>query len=202
MKTSRLLGFMALLTVLLAAGCGGKSWHTRPTVGEGNVSYGDPQAVETVAINFGSTDLQIIAEAMVNDLLTSNILTGKPTITISTIRNKTSEYIDMDNIMNTIQTRLIRSGQVQFVRSTSEMQAAVDELNRQNNSGYYNPNTTATIGRMIGARYMLEGELTSINKAMGNVGDIYYKFTLKLIDTETGVIVWMSEKDIRKTITR
>lgn len=199
MSTHRLLAISVLLSSLLAVGC---SSNTLPITGQGNVSYGDPKAVETLTIDFGSTDLQIISEKMVNSLLTSGILQNRPTITVSTLTNKTSEYIDMDNIINSIQAQLIKSGQVRFVRSTQEMHAAIEELERQNISNYYDPTKTAAIGRMIGARYMLEGELNSINKSARSGSDVYYKFTLKLFDTELGTIEWMEEVDIRKTTSR
>lgn len=187
---------------LFFAGC---SSDNAPRIGREHVQYGDPQAVETININFGSTDLQILAEKMVGSMLSSDVLSNKPTITVSTMRNKTSEYIDVNNIVNSIQTQLIKSGQVRFVRSTQEMQDSVDELSRQNESGYYNPDTTARIGKMIGAQYMLEGELTSINKydkgkrRQPDITDVYYKFTLKLVNTEQGTIDWMDEQEIRKT---
>lgn len=198
--------FAVLAACLLAAGC---SSDTRPLVGRGHVTYGDPNAVEAVTIDFGSTDLQMIAERMVTSMLTSGILHDRPTVTVSTMRNKTSEYIDMGNIMNSIQTQLMRSGQVRFVRSTQEMQTAVDELSRQNESGYYDPSKSAAIGHMIGARYMLEGELSSIRKTdpgrgwfESDIEDVYYKFTLKLYDTEYGTLEWMDEQEIRKTSSR
>lgn len=187
---------------LLFAGC---SSDNSPRIGREHVQYGDPQAVETINVNFGSTDLQILSEKMVGSMLNSNVLRNQPTITVSTMRNKTSEYIDVNNIVNSIQTQLIKSGQVRFVRSTQEMQDSVNELSRQNESGYYDANTTARIGKMIGAKYMLEGELTSINKydkgkrRQPDIIDVYYKFTLKLINTEQGTIDWMDEQEIRKT---
>lgn len=187
---------------LLFAGC---SSDSAPRIGRDHVQYGDPHAVETININFGSTDLQILSEKMVGSMLNSGVLRNQPTITVSTMRNKTSEYIDVNNIANSIQTKLIQSGQVRFVRSTKEMQDSVDELTRQNESGYYDANTTARIGKMIGAQYMLEGELTSINKydkgkrRQPDISDVYYKFTMKLINTEQGTIDWMDEQEIRKT---
>ena len=85
-------------------------------------------------------------------------------MTISTVKNKTSEYIDTTNVMNSIQTALVKSGKVRFTRSIQEMQAGVDELQRQNQSGLYKNNTTAKVGQMTAAKYQLEGELTSIVK--------------------------------------
>ena len=166
------------------------------------VNYGDAKAVELVTNEFGSSDLQLIAEKMTGSLLETGIFQGRPTVTISTVKNKTSEYIDTTNVMNSIQTSLVKSGKVRFVRSIKEMQQGVDELQRQNQSGLYKQNTTAKVGQMTAARYSMEGELTSIVKQSSSTKDVYYKFTLKLFDVQEGTIEWQDEKEIRKTSSR
>ena len=165
------------------------------------VNYGDAKAVELVTNEFGSTDLQMIAEKMTGGLLETGIFQGRPTVTISTVKNKTSEYIDTTNVMNSIQTALVKSGKVRFVRSIKEMQAGVDELQRQNQSGLYKQNSTAKVGNMTAARYSMEGELTIVKQSAATK-DVYYKFTLKLFDVEEGTIEWQDEKEIRKTSAR
>jgi hypothetical protein len=139
---------------------------------------------------------------MTGSLLETGIFQGRPTVTISTVKNKTSEYIDTTNVMNSIQTALVKSGKVRFVRSIKEMQAGVDELQRQNQSGLYKQNSTAKLGNMTAAKYSMEGELTSIVKQSASTKDVYYKFTLKLFDVEEGTIEWQDEKEIRKTSQR
>jgi hypothetical protein len=166
------------------------------------VSYGDSKAVETVTNEFGSTDLQMIAEKMVGSLLEDPLLANRPTMTLSTVRNKTSEYIDTKAIMNSIQTQLIKSHKVKFVRSADEMQAGVDELQRQNQSGLYKASTKAKIGNMTGAKYSLEGEIMSIVKQSAETKDVFYKMTLKVYNVEDGSIEWQDEKEIRKTSKR
>jgi penicillin-binding protein activator len=166
------------------------------------VSYGDNKAVELVTNEFGSTDLQLIAEKMTGSLLETPLLTGRPTVTISTVRNKTSEYIDTTNVMNSIQTALVKSGKVRFTRSIAEMQTGVDELQRQNQSGLYKQGSTAKVGQMKAAKYSIEGELTSIVKQNNTTKDVFYKFTLKMYDVEEGTIEWQDEKEIRKTSKR
>ena len=192
------ISFVATLA-LLASGCASTS---SPVLGGGNISYGDSKAVELVTNEFGSTDLQMIAEKMTGSLLETGIFQGRPTVTISTVKNKTSEYIDTTNVMNSIQTALVKSGKVRFVRSINEMQAGVDELQRQNQSGLYKQNTTAKVGQMTAAKYSLEGELTSIVKQSASTKDVFYKFTLKLFDVQEGTIEWQDEKEIRKTSSR
>ena len=163
------------------------------------VSYGDNKAVETVTNEFGSTDLQMIAEKMVGSLMQDPMLAGRPTMTLSAVRNKTSEYIDTKSIMNTIQTALVKSRKVKFVRSADEMQNGTDELQRQNQSGLYKSATKAKIGNMTAAKYTLEGEIVSIVKNNGATKDVWYKMTLKVYDVEEGSVEWQEEKEIRKT---
>jgi hypothetical protein len=187
--------------LLLLVGC--ETTVSSPVVRfQRQVNYGDAKAVELVTNEFGSSDLQLIAEKMVGSLLEAGIFEGRPTVTISTVKNKTSEYIDTTNVMNSIQTALVKSGKVRFTRSIQEMQQGVDELQRQTQSGLYKQNTQAKMGQMSAARYSLEGELTSIVKQNSNTKDVFYKFTLKMFDVQEGVIEWQDEKEIRKTSKR
>jgi len=189
----------AVLSVLLLPGCQVMQPKVDAPTG---VSYGDAKAVETVTNEFGSTDLQMIAERMTGSLLESAVLSGRPTLTLAPVRNKTSEYIDTKSIMDSIQTRLIKSNKVRFTRSMDEMQTGVEELQRQNQSGLYRNAGKAKMGNMVGAQYTLEGEIGSIVKQAGSVKDVYYKMTLKLYDVSAGTIEWQEEKEIRKTTRR
>ncbi|MCW5220993.1 penicillin-binding protein activator LpoB [Verminephrobacter aporrectodeae subsp. tuberculatae] len=199
-RSARILA-LAAITLALAA-CQSTDLSSPTVRFDRQVDYGDAKAVELVTNEFGSTDLQLIAEKMTGGLLETGIFQGRPTVTISTVKNKTSEYIDTTNVMNSIQTALVKSGKVRFVRSISEMQAGVDELQRQNQSGLYKQGSTAKIGQMTAAKYSMEGELSSIVKQSSNTKDVYYKFTLKLFDVQEGTVEWQDEKEIRKTSKR
>ena len=169
------------------------------------VRYGDSKAVETVTTEFGSTDLQIIAETMARSLLVSGVVTDSreaPTITVSEVRNKTTEYIDTRVITDKIRTQLTRSGKVRFAVSINEMQNQVDELKRQNQTGLYSSQSKTKMGNMTGAKYRVEGAISSITKQNKNVRDVFFVFNLNLINNETGVVEWADEKEIRKTASR
>lgn len=195
--------FLLALLALFMLALGGCRNLSSPVVRfDRQVNYGDSKAVELVTNEFGSTDLQMIAEKMTGGLLETGIFQGRPTVTISTVKNKTSEYVDTTNVMNSIQTALVKSGKVRFTRSISEMQPGVDELQRQNQSGLYKQSTTAKVGQMTAAKYSMEGELTSIVKQSASTKDVFYKFTLKLFDVQEGTIEWQDEKEIRKTSKR
>ena len=200
MRRAMTLGLM-LSPVLILTACETKV--SSPVIRlQRQVNYGDSKGVELVTNEFGSSDLQQIAEKMVGSLLETGIFQGRPTVTISTVKNKTSEYIDTTNVMNSIQTQLVKSGKVRFTRSIQEMQTGVDELNRQSQSGLYKQATQAKVGQMTAAKFMLEGELTSIVKQNSNTKDVFYKFTLKMFDSQEGTIEWQEEKEIRKTSKR
>lgn len=191
------LGLAAALAFSLSA-C-----VTTPTVGSGNVAYGDAKAVEQVTNEFGSTDLQMIAETMARSLAQSYAGNKvKPLVTIAEVKNKTSEFIDTRAITDSIRVQLLKSGTFRFATDIAGMQNQTDELIRQNQSGMYKKSKTAKTGRMEGAQYRIEGNITSIVKRGSDVKDVYYKFSLIMTDNESGVIEWADEKEIRKTSKR
>lgn len=194
----------AIFVLALSATLGGCASTGSPVVGGGNVQYGDSKAVETVTNQFGSTDLQTIAESMTRSLLQSSVIArgNRPLVTVSDVKNKTSEYIDTRSITDSIRSQLLKSGSVRFALDNEAMQPQTDELIRQNQTGMYKKSTIKKIGRMEGADYRLEGNITSIVKQSSNVKDVYYKFSLVLVDIESGVLEWADEKEIRKTSLR
>ena len=187
-KTIVILGLAAL--VIVAAGCA-----STPAV-----SYGSPDQVETVTTDFGSTDLQMIAEKMVNSLLASPILAleEQPVFYVQTVRNRTDEHIDTKAVTDKIRVTLLRSGKVKFTAIAEVKDELVNRLEFQASSGMVNPATARSIGKLVGADYFLYGELASIRKSAGRLKDVYYKFTLNLVNIQNGLIEWAAEKEIRK----
>lgn len=164
------------------------------------VSYGDARSVETINADFGSTDLQMIAESMTRSLLQAKAITGSreaPLVTVAPVKNKTTEYIDTRLITTKIETQLLKSGQVRFAVRAADMKGQVGELARQN-SGLYTADSSAKIGQMQGAKYRIEGEISAIEKNNGKIRDKFYNFSLRLINNETGVYEWADEQEIRK----
>jgi uncharacterized protein (TIGR02722 family) len=164
------------------------------------VRYGDAQAVETVNTQFGSSDLQMMAESMTRSLLQSPIISNsnQPIVTVQEVRNKTSEYIDTRAITDSIRSQLSKSGRVRFAVDEADMQRQISELQRQQ-SEYYEKDQSVEIGRMVGAGFRLDGNIISIVKENKKVKDVYYKFSLQLWNVQNGLLEWADEKEIRKT---
>ena len=168
------------------------------------VLYDDPKKVETLTINFSSTDLQIISQAMVDSLLKSVITNdeNKPIIVIEEIKNKTSEYIDTSVITDSIRAKLSNSGLIRFGVNIDELEGQIREINRQQDE-YYDENLSVEKGKLAGGDYRLSGSLISIDKVKKKLfktkKDKFYKLSLQLWNIKTGVLFWADEKDIRKT---
>lgn len=167
------------------------------------VSYEDAGEVETVTTGFGSTDLQQISIKMVDSMLIAGSVqnitkdNNRPVLFIDGVKNKTSEHIDTESITDTISTKLINSGKFRFVDMT-KIESVKQQYQHQKDSGLVDQDTAVNVGKQIGADYMLYGNISSIVKRDSNTKDVYFKFTLKLMDIETGIIEWQDEKEIRK----
>jgi uncharacterized protein (TIGR02722 family) len=181
------------LAITMVAGCAQKSV----------VRYGDATAVETTDINFGSTDLQKVAGDMTDSLLLSPVVGSltqnkRPVMFVERIKNKTSEHIDTESITDSISTKLLRSGKFRFV-DMARVEAAREQIKFQQDGGMVDTNKSVQFGKQIGAEYMLYGNLSSIVKSNKDKSDVYYKFTLRLMDLESGLVEWADETEIRKT---
>src|SRR5258707_9625131 len=150
-----------LAAALLAAGCA-----------QEKTTYGDARGVETVTNQFGSTDLQMIAEAMARSMQqTSIIASGNlPIVTVQEVKNKTSEYIDTRAITDSIRAELQKGGKVRFAVDAAAMKQQVDEVQRQQGE-FYDKEQAAEKGKMVGAQYGMEGNITSIVKQVKDVKD-------------------------------
>lgn len=183
-----------MMVVALASGCARGP----------KVRYGDPTKVETLNPDFGSTDLQTIADQMVNSMVRyPGIANGRrPVVQVSRVQNRTSEHIDTQSVTDKIRTALVKTGMVRFTAVSDINKEMLDNLEYQSASGVVDPRTAKRAGKQIGADYFLFGNISSIVKEAGRSTDVYYKFTLNLVDVETGIIEWTDEKEIRKEAKR
>lgn len=164
--------------------------------GDGNVSYGDEKAVETVTADFGSSDLQSTAEMMTQSLLETRYISKAqqpPKIKLRDVKNETFEHIDTKAITNKIKVKLLNSGSVRFLADSTTM----DQVNKERD--FIETATKKTnLKAMTDTDYIIAGRITAIKKATSKVQDVYYNVTLELIDPQSGEILWVDEKEIRK----
>jgi uncharacterized protein (TIGR02722 family) len=167
----------------------------------GKSTYVDPSTIDEKGAQFGDTDLKLMSEEMVSDLMQSPFLekVDKPTtISIVGIENKTSEYIDTDDIADKIMVALIKygSGTFEFVD-----RAMIEETMKEfelGSSGVVSTAEATQLGKAAGVNFLMTGSLSSITKVDRKEDQRFYRLSLRLVDVERNTISWVHEKEIRK----
>ena len=171
-----------------------------------DIQYGDAGSAKPISTDFGSSDLQQIAESMVDSLLTFPPIVEltaqkRPVISVDKVKNKTMQHIDTESVTDSIRTKLIKSGKFQFIDRTTDA-AAIDEIRTQQDSGLVDKNKAVNFGSQAGADYILTANFSEIRQSAGSVTDVYYKFTMNLKNLRSGVLEWSEEKEIRKVFNK
>jgi hypothetical protein len=166
------------------------------------VTYEDPGSAQPLTTNFTFSDLNTIASAMVDDMLSHPAtveMTAKrrPLIVISDVMNETDQHVDTKSITDTIRTQVLRSGKFRFTDIDTRRKRA-EELEYQHESGMVKESTAAARGQEIGAEYMVTGRLVSYVVRTNRIIRKDYKFTMELHNIQTGVIEWANEKPLSK----
>jgi penicillin-binding protein activator len=170
------------------------------------MQYGDAGSARPISTEFGSSDLQQIAETMVDSMITFPPMveltsSRRPVVSVDMVKNKTMQHIDTESITDSIRTKLIRSGKFRFIDRTTDAQA-IEELKTQQDSGLVDKNSAVKFGQQLGAEFLLTANFSEINQKVGNTTDVYYKFTMSLKNLKTGILEWSDEKEIRKVFKR
>lgn len=171
-----------------------------------NVQYGDAGSAKPISTEFGSSDLQQIAEAMVDSLVTFPPVVEltsqrRPVISVDRVKNKTMQHLDTESITDSIRAKLVKSGKFRFIDRTTDT-AAIEEIKTQQDSGLVDKKTAVNFGQQIGSEFLLTANFTEIRQKAGSVTDVYYKFTMNLKNLRTGILEWSDEKEIRKVFQR
>ena len=197
------LQLLLALPLVLAAGCT-------------SIGYDDPNMVETLTIDFGSTDLQTMAADMSDSLLAAPSMgyldhSGKGEdkriiMYVGQIENHTTEHIETQGISDSIRVRLMKSGKYRFVVADAGQAEIGDQVSFQQGSGRVDGAMAKAFGKQLGADVVIFGTLRSIDKIKGrsleSLGykkqDLFYQFVLEAANIETGELLWSEESTIRK----
>lgn len=164
----------------------------------GPVTYEDPGTTQSLTTDFDLPDVNAVADTMVDSMLTfpsTAAITkdgNRPIVMVDRIQNHTDQHLDTVSITDSIRTRLIRSGQFRFV-DKSTRDALNEELEYQEFSGRVDPAKAMAYGKQTGAEYMMTGAIVSYSTSSSKRRREAYKFTLNLINLQTGIIEWADE---------
>lgn len=162
--------------------------------------YDDVNRENLMNDQWSETDMQVAVKTMVDSMVAHTAIANAkkmPTVMVTSLQNKTSEHIDMQNIMDMVRVDLTNSGKVQFV--DKEAREDISNEYEYQNSGTTSEETKKSKGGQTGADFIINGRLDSIVQEVGKDKSVYYKLTLNMTNLKTGVITWTNYKQIRKT---
>ncbi|MCF7918789.1 MAG: penicillin-binding protein activator LpoB [Candidatus Cloacimonetes bacterium] len=152
---------------------------------------------------WGENDNRIVSEQITMEMLSSPWLPSfreeegrKPVLIVGTIRNLSSEHIETQSFVKTIETQITNSGKVKLVASRTERKEIRDERMEQQN--YASDETAKALARETGADIMLQGSIKSTRDTKGGKSVITYQVDMELINLETNEKLWMGSVPISK----
>jgi len=189
----RLAGLFALL--VLIGGCSSSPKVTRTSSDE----------VIDVSGYWNDTDSQMVSEEMIADSLGRVWIDEwrgasgeKPTVIVGSIRNQSSEHINTRTFTKDLERAFVNSGRVRLVASSDERTGLRSErLDQLRNATI---DTAKSMGKEIGADFMLIGGINSIVDAAGGKQVRFYQVELELINLESNEKVWIGQKKIKKIV--
>jgi len=184
-----------LLIALVAAGlsaCGGTQ-----------VSRVGADKQIDVTDKWNSTDSKLVADQMIEDMLTFPWLKKwngnhdrMPRVIIQSVRNKSHEHIPVDTFINDLKRAMLKSSKVQFVSGGAAREEVREERKQQD--VYASEDTRAQMGAETGADYALSGSINSTVQQADGTRVTFYQVDLNLIDLTTTEEVWYGQKKIKK----
>lgn len=145
-----------------------------------------------------STDIRTMAERMAREIAGINWPKEgvTPRVALLPLDNQTRFRIDPKLLQNKLVKDLINfsQGRVSYLARDSE-QAVMAERAKKRAGMYDQGKSTAA---MAGADYLLKGEMRSLSKASKEGVSDYIVYSFQLIDSESGVILWMGDYETKK----
>jgi len=194
MKNLFLFSILSILTFFLTS-CGSSRTVTRTST----------DTTVDLSGRWNDTDSRLTAKKMVDGLLDARWISSyvkenqkKPVVIVGTIKNNSSEHIQIKVFSKDIERELINSGEVKFVASSEERSEIRDERSEQQQ--YSSMETAKRLANETGADFMLRGVISTQNDSFDGQAVKFYQVDLELINLETNEKVWLDSKKIKKLV--
>ena len=191
----QIITILALGLLLLLTACG-------PSVSVERVSS---DTATDLSGKWNDTDSRLVSEEMVRDMVSRPWMSRftqsegrSPVVIIGTMRNLSSEHIEMQTFAKDISRELLNSGLIRFVAPRDDRDEVRDE--REDQQYYASEETAKRMAQELGADYMLQGSVKTIMDKVDRVQAKFYQIDLQLVDVETSETVWIGSKEIKKIV--
>jgi uncharacterized protein (TIGR02722 family) len=191
MHKSHVVGVFCVFCVsVLLVGCA----HT--------AQRGDATSVQTISTDLNSADLQSAFTRLIDSMLSfppmvETTQQRRPAIIVDSIKNRTPQHVDSQMIKDFIKVKLMQSGKFRLIDRSADREMMAELINQQHGGGT-NSHKTMPLEQPEAAEYVLAGTVSEIDERVGNKQEVYYKFTLSLLDLKTSTTVWIDQNEIHK----
>jgi uncharacterized protein (TIGR02722 family) len=158
---------------------------------------------------WNAVDVKIVCESLVNDCLSGARVNQeikargnkRPVVIVGKFKNASDEHIDTEIITSTMERVIFNSGKLDFVAGGDTRDNIRAE--RQSQQGNASEETTAAIGKELGADFMMTGSVRTIVDRDGNRSIRTYYVTAELTNIETNARLWIGQDNsITKEVIR
>lgn len=173
--------------------------------GTTKVSRVETDTVTDFSGRWNDTDSRIVAQELMQDMTSRPWAAEfradngkKPAIIVGTIRNKSSEHIEVVPFIKAIEREVVNTAVAKVVASAEEREQLraekVDQL------AYASEETAKRLAQEYGADFMLQGIITTITDQVDGKKSVFYQVNLELINIESNEKAWIGNTEIKKIV--
>lgn len=144
-------------------------------------------------------DYRTVADQMARSLIQLPMIhqaESPPTMAFLEVENRTNRFIDTVAFQEKIRTLLLKNsrGKIYFL-DRSAVKEILKERKRKK-KGLVTASEKSS-RKIFGADYFLTGSIHSINRVMGTQRTEYMRYSFRLTDADTSLIIWEDEYETR-----
>jgi uncharacterized protein (TIGR02722 family) len=184
----------------LSVGCGGGPRAVRGS----DVAGLDDEAMGT---GLDRRDLELMLHENMESLQNSALVKrweseDRPAVAVLQMRNDTSEHIDgvLNALITEVETSLVNAGHVRVISRDSQPEMIAEVEKQQSDA--FDASTVARLGNQVGVRYFVTGRVYSADERQAGERRVQYFLFMRVLDVETGDILWQNSAAVTKAIVR
>jgi uncharacterized protein (TIGR02722 family) len=192
--------FLLAVAAVCLAGCGGGPKAVRGS----DVAGLDDQAMGT---GLDRRDLQQMLHENMESLQGSALVKrwegeNRPAVAVLSMRNDTSEHIDsvLQALITEVETTLVNAGHVRVIARDSQPEMIAEVEKQQSDA--FDASTVARLGNQVGARYFVTGRVYNADERQGGERRVQYFLFMRVLDVQTGDILWQNSAGVTKAIVK
>lgn len=156
---------------------------------------------------WNDADSQTVAKSIAEEILSKPWIENfavskqgkKPTVIVGGFINKSSEHIDPDTFIISVEQELVNSQRVNLIQNEIFRQKIRMEKSSQE---FISDENRVKIKNELQANYIMFSSISSIEDANEKDKVIYYHVSFRLVDIETNQVVWIGTKKIKKYMSK